>query len=144
MILALQTASTTPTTPSPAQASCVTPAGLAGRVIRVMRQHYIEAGFLYSGCCTPLYLARSTTRQSEPVDTVDIFRTMPELAELGLVRRRAHCDAWELSPAERVRLIDKHQLDAVWERTARFFYPNHPESGEVSKARREAGLQPCA
>lgn len=107
---------------------------LADRILDLLRGNYIISGYLYSGCMSPHLIARRLDETEEAV--------MPALLELngrGLARQR-ECTAFmfQLSGAERVRLIREHNLGRVWEEgDGRVFYPNS-QHGECTYARQAA------
>lgn len=106
-------------------------ATLADRVLALLRDCYLDSGYLYSGCMTPQLISKWVYPDDEGLDAA-----LEELQVRGLVQRRAcHSYTFELTAPERVRLIEAHNLSRLWEEEAPFFYPNR-EYGEVKSAQR--------
>jgi hypothetical protein len=104
------------------------------RVRGLYEDRYLSSGYMHSGSDGPQRVSHKTG--------LGLDRTLAAIESLitGGVLRRRDCPAWsyELTPAERARLIDAHGLRGRWEAEAPYFYPNHPQYGEIPRVFRQA------
>lgn len=99
-----------------------------------MRSEYIRVGFLYSGSVSNQFLSGRLGLSWDAVNTaVDLL-----LARRIIRIRKCLSRSLELSPAERVGIIEKHNLAADWQNRGACFYPLDEQFGEIPRVKREA------
>jgi hypothetical protein len=82
---------------------------------------------MYSGMITFADLVEGTTLAPQ-----EIQETLKRLENSGQIQeRKSLTQSWELSPPQKKELIEKFQLETVWEHTGKAFYPNG-EHGEIT------------
>lgn len=99
-------------------------------IIRIFKKHYIQLGYIYSGCLssnTSIFLKEK-----------QIIKKLFALVNKGILQKR-NCSglAFELVPKIRKRIILKNGLMKKWEKEAPYFYPNHPVYGEIPNVIKE-------
>lgn len=104
------------------------------KILRFMQEEYIRCGYMYSGACQPCFLERRLG-----LTNADMGPAMERLIATGHVRvRKCQAFNYELTPRERLRLIDKHDLRNGFEDRGHAFYPNDQAHGEIPCVEREA------
>lgn len=83
------------------------------RLLAYLEREYVALGYVYSASRTPADIARHVFGGDEEAADAALL----ELTAAGLVRRRS-CpgERYELSDAERRRLVLAHGLDEAWAR----------------------------
>lgn len=101
-----------------------------------MKNRYIEEGWTFSGCVpsNDEALARCARHGD------DVLAALDHLAQLGYIQQR-NCQAFafELSPAQRLELIEGNDLSDYWQIAGRG--PGGDEYGEILHVRAEVANQ---
>jgi len=112
----------------------------ANTIFDFMRTEYIHVGFLYSGSVSNQFLSARLGLSWEVVNTA-----LDLLLARRLIRiRKCLSRSLELSPLERLRIIEKHNLATLWQNTGACFYPLDEKFGEIPRVRREAQTWPTS
>lgn len=99
-------------------------------VYEYMKEKYINEGYFNSGFISMSELNKFLNYDAELLQLV-----LKELLENDIIiKRDCIADALELKKSDRQKLILKHKLNEVWEKTGSCFYPNKWQVGEVYKA----------
>ena len=110
----------------------------ANKIVDFMRADYIRVGFLYSGSVGIQFLSAKLNLSCDAVNTaVDLL-----LAQRIIRIRKCLSRSLELSPWERVRIIEKHNLATDWQNRGACFYPLDERFGEIPRVKREAQASP--
>lgn len=106
----------------------------AAKVLDFMRTEYIRVGYMYSGSVSVQFLCARLGLSWDAVKAaVDLL-----LARRVIRIRKCLSRSLELSPAERVTIIEKHNLATDWQNRAACFYPLDEQFGEIPRVKTEA------
>ena len=89
---------------------------IESRILSLLKSRYIDDGWAFSGCAPAVDpdLARCAR------DGADVTAAIDHLIELGLVQKRDCMTlAFELSPAQRLELIEDYDLSDYWQLSGR-------------------------
>lgn len=103
---------------------------IESRVLSLLKHRYIEEGWAFSGCAP----AEDPDLARCAKDGGDLRAAVDHLIQLGLVQKRDCMTlAFELSPAQRLELIDGYDLSDYWQLAGH--QPGGDEYGEILHVR---------
>lgn len=103
-----------------------------------MRAEYIRVGYLYSGSVGIQFLSARLGLSWDAVNTAVEFLLARRIIRIRTCLSRS----LELSPSERLSIIDKHNLATDWQNRAACFYPLDEQVGEIPRVKREVQARP--
>lgn len=105
-------------------------------LLTVFRERYVERGWAYSGCVP----ANDTVLHPYAGDGDELWAAIDHLIQLGFLQRR-NCQAlaFELSPAQRLELIEDGDLSDYWRLAGQG--PGADEYAEILHVRAEVAKQ---
>ena len=110
----------------------------AGKILDFMRAEYIRVGYLYSGSVGIQFLSARLGLSWDAANTaVELL-----LARRIIRTRRCLSRSLELTPSERLSIIEKHDLATDWQDRAACFYPLDDQVGEIPRVKREVQTRP--
>ena len=110
----------------------------AGKILDLMRAEYIRVGYLYSGSVGIQFLSARLGLSWDAVNTAVEFLLARRIIRIRTCLSRS----LELSPSERLSIIDKHNLATDWQNRAACFYPLDEQVGEIPRVKREVQARP--
>lgn len=89
---------------------------IENRVLSLLKERYVDDGWAFSGCAP----AEDPALARCAKDGADVRAAIDHLIQLGLVQKRdCQALAFELSPAQRLELIEGYDLSDYWQLSGR-------------------------
>lgn len=109
---------------------------IENRVFTLLKDRYVDDGWAFSGCAP----AEDPALARCAKDGADVRAAIEHLITLGLVQKRDCMTlAFELSPAQRLELIEGYDLSDYWQLAGRS--PGGDEYAEILHVRAEVAKQ---